>query len=99
MIQSTQNHPSVSSQIKVAKSGTPKSAATAIATSFGKMIDEVNQDQIKAEKMVTEMVAGKNKDIAKTMIAMEKADVSLRLLMAVRNKMISAYQEMTRMQV
>ena len=99
MIQSTQNHPSVSSQIKVAKNGTPKSAAKAIATSFGKMIDEVNQDQTKAEKMVTEMVAGKNKDIAKTMIAMEKADVSLRLLMAVRNKMINAYQEMTRMQV
>lgn len=79
--------------------GTPKSAAKSIASSFEKMIDAVNHDQKKAEKMVNEMVAGKNKDIPSTMIAMEKADVSLRLLMSVRNKVVAAYEEMMRMQI
>ncbi len=33
------------------------------------------------------------------MIAMQKADVSLRLLLQVRSKLTSAYQEITRMQL
>ena len=49
--------------------------------------------------MVNDMVAGKNKDIPATMIAMEKADVSLRLLMSVKNKVVAAYEEMMRMQI
>ena len=34
-----------------------------------------------------------------TMIAMEQADVSFRLMMQVRNKIVEAYQEILRMQV
>lgn len=79
--------------------GTPKSAAKSIASSFEKMFDEVNQDQVNAEKKVNELMTRKNKDFAGTMIAMEKADVSLRMLMAVRNKIVNAYQEVMRMQV
>ena len=33
------------------------------------------------------------------MIAMEQADVSFRLMMQVRNKIVEAYQEIMRMQV
>lgn len=79
--------------------GTARSAAKSIATSFEEMFDEVNKDQIAAEKKVSEMMTGKNKDIPGTIMAMEKADVSLRMLMAVRNKIVNAYQEMMRMQV
>ena len=77
----------------------PKSAAKGIVSNFEKMFDAVNQDQHAADKAVSEMVAGKNKDIPKTLIAMEKADISQRLLMAVRNKIVSAYEEIMRMQV
>jgi len=70
-----------------------------LAGSFGQILDEVNQEQIQAEGKINEMVAGKNKDVAGTMIAMEKADISLRLLMAMRNKAVNAYQEVMRMQV
>ena len=66
---------------------------------FEKIFDQVNRDQLVADRRVAEMVAGKDKDIPKTMIAMEKADVSLRLLMAVRNKIVSAYEEIMRMQI
>ena len=90
----------IASSLKpVQKVGTPRSAAMSIASSFEKMIDAANKDQLKADKMVKEMVAGKNKDIPATMIAMEKADVSLRLLMSVRNKVVAAYEEMMRMQI
>ncbi len=78
---------------------TPDSAGKKIVSSFQEMFDEVNTKHLKAEKMVTEMVAGKNKDISGTMIAMEKADVSGRMLMAVRNKIVNAYEEIMRMPV
>jgi flagellar hook-basal body complex protein FliE len=77
----------------------PTSAGKKIVSSFQKMFDEANTEHLKAEKMVTEMVAGKNKDISGTMIAMEKADVSGRMLMAVRNKIVNAYEEIMRMPV
>jgi flagellar hook-basal body complex protein FliE len=84
---------------QVPKPGTSRSAAKQISDSFQKMFDEVNQDQVIAEKKVADMMTRKNKDISGTILAMEKADVSLRMLMAVRNKIVSAYQEVMRMQV
>jgi len=76
-----------------------ESAGKKIVSSFSQMFDEANAQHLKAEKMVTEMVAGKNKDIAGTVIMMEKADVSTRMLMAVRNKIVTAYEEIMRMPV
>ncbi len=99
MTNSIQNSISSLQQAKNTTPGTPRSAAKSIATSFEKMFDEVNKDQIFAENKVTETMTTKKKDIAGTMIAMEKADVSLRMLMAVRNKVVNAYQEIMRMQV
>lgn len=81
------------------KPATPQSAGKEIVGSFQKMFDSVNADQMTADKKIAEMVAGKNKDIPGTMVAMEKADISLRMLMAVRNKLVGAYEEIMRMQV
>ncbi len=78
---------------------TPESAGKKMVSSFSEMFDAANNQHLKAEKMVTDMVAGKNKDIAGTMIMMEKADVSGRMLMAVRNKIVNAYEEIMRMPV
>jgi flagellar hook-basal body complex protein FliE len=44
-------------------------------------------------------VAGKAKNIHETMLAVERADMSLKLLMQVRNKLLDAYREVMRMQV
>ena len=78
---------------------TPTGAAQNMMSSFEKMISEVNRDQVGAETKVSQVIAGKNQNITGAIIAMEKADVSMRMLMTVRNKMISAYEEVMRMQV
>ena len=70
-----------------------------LVNSFKDMFDEVNKMHVDADQKVEEMVAGRNKDIPGTMIAMEKADVSMRMLMTVRNKVVNAYEEIMRMQV
>lgn len=62
-------------------------------------VEKVNLYQTEADTAVKEMVAGRNKNIHETMLAIERADTSLKLMMQVRNKIIDAYKEIMRMQV
>ena len=84
----------------------PASAAPGQAGSSGtfsdllrKSVEDVNQMQTEADTAVKELVAGRSKNIHETMLAVERADVSLKLMMQVRNKIIDAYKEIMRMQV
>ena len=62
-------------------------------------LTEVNQMQQKADAAITALATGDKVSLHDTMIAMEQADVSFRLMMQVRNKIVEAYQEILRMQV
>ena len=62
-------------------------------------INNVNRQHHEADRAVESLTTGDTRDLHQTMIALEKADVSFRLLMQVRNKIISAYQEIMRMQI
>lgn len=71
--------------------------------SFGTLlqqaVDHVNGAQHDADAAARALALGQASSVHDTMIAMEKADVSLRLTTRVRNKVVEAYQEMMRMQV
>jgi flagellar hook-basal body complex protein FliE len=62
-------------------------------------LDQVNTYQAQADTAIKELVAGKSKNIHETMLAIERADASLKLMMQVRNKVLDAYREIMRMQV
>lgn len=62
-------------------------------------INTVNQQQVASDKAIQNLATGKTENVADVMIAAEKADISLRLMMQVRNKLIDAYQEIMKMQV
>jgi flagellar hook-basal body complex protein FliE len=66
---------------------------------LGRSLEEVNKLQLGADQAVQGLARGDQKDIHTTMIAMEKADISFRLMMQVRNKVVAAYQEISRMTV
>lgn len=84
-------------------SRTQSTPASEKDTGFGNVlkeaIGEVDKLQKEAGEAINDMVVGKERDIHKTMIALEKAEVSFQLMMQVRNKIISAYEEVMRMQV
>jgi flagellar hook-basal body complex protein FliE len=61
-------------------------------------IQEVNSLLNQADQTTQEMVLGKQ-DIHQAMVTLEQANLSLRLMLQVRNKMISAYEEIMRMQI
>lgn len=62
-------------------------------------LDGVNKTILDSEHSAEQMAAGEPVDIAQTMIEITKADISFRFAMQVRNKALSAYEEIMRMQV
>jgi flagellar hook-basal body complex protein FliE len=55
--------------------------------------------QKSSDDKIQQLATGKTDDIAGVMITAEKADIALRTMVQVRNKIIDAYQEIMRMQV
>ena len=62
-------------------------------------IAEVNKLQQVAEAQAKDLAVGKTKDVAQTLIAIEKANISFQLMLQVRNKLVEAYQEVMRTQM
>lgn len=61
-------------------------------------IDHIQQLEGQAEAKVAGVIEGNGADVHSAMIAVEKADLSFQLMMQVRNKIVSAYEEISRMQ-
>lgn len=61
-------------------------------------IDKVSELGNDSDKQVSELVQGNRQDIHNVMIAVEKADVAFQLMMQVRNKIVNAYQEVSKLQ-
>jgi len=61
-------------------------------------IDDIQQLEGQAESKVAGVIEGTGTDVHSAMIAVEKADLSFQLMMQVRNKIVSAYEEISRMQ-
>lgn len=80
-------------------SGSQKTEGASFAETLKKSISEVNKLQQVADQKIEELITGKTDNIAEVMIAKEQADVALRLMVQVRNKVLETYQEMMRMQV
>jgi flagellar hook-basal body complex protein FliE len=60
-------------------------------------IGRVNSLENEADKSIVDMLQGKA-DIHETMIGLQKLDISMRLLLTIRNKAIEAYREIMHMQ-
>ena len=70
---------------------------------FGKLlmdvIKEVNSSQQNATEMQNAFMTGQNVELHELMISMERAGLAMELTLQVRNKLLEAYQEISRMQV
>jgi flagellar hook-basal body complex protein FliE len=61
-------------------------------------MDDMQQLQGQAEGKVAGVLEGNGADVHTALIAVEKADLSCQLMLQVRNKIVSAYEEISRMQ-
>ena len=73
--------------------------AAGFKESLAQTVREIDGLQKEANQAIETMAAGEPKDVHEVMIAMEKAGISLRLMVQVRNKIMTAYEEIMRLQV
>ena len=59
---------------------------------------QVNQLSNSADQQAGSLLKGTGGDMSSVMIAVEKADVAFQLMMQVRNKIVSAYQDIEKLQ-
>jgi flagellar hook-basal body complex protein FliE len=85
----------------IAASERPTAAPAASAADAGplsRFVNEVDAAQKTADVQVERLAAGKG-NVHETAIALEKADIQMRLMMRSRDKVVQAYQEIMRMTV
>lgn len=81
------------SQLGGKSSADPGAFAQAVDDAMGK-VNTIHND---AERAVMDLTRGG--DITNTILAVEKADMSFQVMLEVRNKLVSAYEEVMRIQV
>jgi flagellar hook-basal body complex protein FliE len=90
--------------------GAPLQAAESVAPStqaptadfygwLARQVDDVNTKVAAADSQVRQLAVGETTNIHQVMISLEKARLSLELVVQVRNKVLEAYQNMMQMQI
>lgn len=71
--------------------------------SFGEVLleklAEVEEMQKEADRLIEKYFAGEVEDVHAVILAVEQANLALQLVVQLRNKVIEAYQEISRMQI
>lgn len=73
-------------------------AGSAFADLLQGAVQQASSDQWQAERTARDFVEGKG-DVIDAMLAASHADVSLRFVVTLRNRILDAYQEIMRLQV
>ncbi|MFN2257779.1 MAG: flagellar hook-basal body complex protein FliE [Desulfuromonadaceae bacterium] len=79
--------------------GQKSSATTGFSDMLADAVSQTNEAQLNADKAAVALQTGKAENLHEVMLSMEEADISMRLLVQMRNKAMDAYQEIMRMQV
>lgn len=78
---------------------TAKSNANLFQSMFQTAVSTVQGTQTQANQAIQDFLSGNNEDVHSTVIATQRADLTFEMFMQVRNKVVSAYQEIMKMQV
>ncbi|MPS68736.1 MAG: flagellar hook-basal body complex protein FliE [Novosphingobium sp.] len=83
----------------VGSAGTTAAPAQGFADTLKSALDGVNAVQSRADGVTEAYQRGEVTDVAKVMLARQEAGVAFEATMQVRNKLLSAYQDIMRMGV
>lgn len=89
----------IKSPLEVKNIGTPASEKNDFLDSIKNGLDSVQKLQDEANNEIKQCVSSSSKDPSEAVISMLKAEISMQLTLQVRNKLIDAYQEITKMSI
>ena len=75
------------------------SGAASFADVLKSSIDEVSRLQQDASQAVQDLATGRTEDVTGVMTAVEKSDIAFKMLLAIRGKLMDAYEEIKNIQV
>jgi flagellar hook-basal body complex protein FliE len=76
-----------------------QSGGTSFNNIFSSAIGEVESASSNAAKSVEQFLSGNGDDLHTTILATQRAELEFQMFMQVRNKVVSAYQEIMKMQM
>lgn len=78
---------------------TPKEEGAPFLDILKASMVKVNETQTDADKLAQRLALGEVDDISEVSIAVEKAELALRMMVQIRDKLVDAYQQIARMSV
>ena len=82
-----------------ARSPAERAPASAFKDVLSSAINEVEGSRAGANQTIDKFLAGEGEDLHSTILASQRADLEFQMFMQVRNKVVSAYQEIMKMQM
>lgn len=74
-------------------------AADTFSNILNSTLNQVTQTDLKGNEAITRLHTGEAKNLHEVMIAVEEADIAVRMLVQMRNKALEAYNEIMRLQI
>jgi flagellar hook-basal body complex protein FliE len=65
---------------------------------LGASLEKVNKAQIERSDLIASFASGEHQNVHELMISMQKASLAMNMTAAVRNKVMEAYKELSRLQ-
>ncbi len=62
-------------------------------------LSELNEVQVKSDKAMADIATGEVKNLHQAALAIGKAETSMKMMLEIRNKALSAYKEISRTQL
>jgi len=91
--------PGIQAPMPQAPTAPTKSSFVQAVETAGKFVTKVNDLQNASDASIQDLLTGKTTDITSVVSAVAKADVSFKVLVGVRNKLIEAYKQTMNMQL
>ncbi len=79
--------------------GHARAPAPGFEQALERLVDGAHADQVKASAAADALAKGASDDLHGTMISMKEAEISLKLVGTVRNKLLDAFHELWRINV
>ena len=76
--------------------GASKIGGVPFADTLANAVKDANEASLRADELQKAFAAGRSDDIHGTMIAVKEADIELRLVATVRNKLVDAFNDLWR---
>jgi flagellar hook-basal body complex protein FliE len=93
------NSSSLASVAPLAPPASTDSASSPFKDVLGSAIEEVEGSRANAAESINQFLSGQGEDLHSTILASQRADLEFQMFLQVRNKVVSAYQEIMKMQL